>query len=377
MAEEFYSAAAGIYGGNWWCSPRSSMFPGVVPFSQCSLDVPNFHWPGAESLKSGRICDDDYSGSNDSGLSGCGTGFMATDAGNGLLPSAFKELSRTLFDDSENLVDLNSYASILNEFSGEDSTTLLQNYLFGDDSDFHIGGGMIARDFNIQNNIAAFPDDHSSNLSRPSPPYVPNSRPNPKPYATNKLRPSNKPSPARQPVMNMWDSAVDSPARQPQNKPGDPLLTVKTESSVLGANNNTRSGVKSTTKRSTNNNMMVESSVPKRPRIQTPSPLPTFKVRKEKLGDRITALQQLVSPFGKTDTASVLHEAIEYIKFLHDQVHSLSTPRVKDAVLHRVPPQRTEMRKRGLCLVPISSAFPVAGEAPVDFWTPNLGGTFR
>lgn len=35
----------------------------------------------------------------------------------------------------------------------------------------------------------------------------------------------------------------------------------------------------------------------KRPRIETP--LPTFKVRKEKLGDRITALQQLVSPFGK------------------------------------------------------------------------------
>ncbi|KAG8066383.1 hypothetical protein GUJ93_ZPchr0004g38391 [Zizania palustris] len=58
----------------------------------------------------------------------------------------------------------------------------------------------------------------------------------------------------------------------------------------------------------------------KKPRLETPSPLPTFKVRKEKLGDRITALQQLVSPFGKTDTASVLHETIEYIKFLHDQV---------------------------------------------------------
>lgn len=77
------------------------------------------------------------------------------------------------------------------------------------------------------------------------------------------------------------------------------------------------------------------------------------------MGDRITALQQLVSPFGKvcmiisiswdffsssfwwlilvvkvlfyiiitnfwpfqTDTASVLSEAIEYIKFLHEQVN--------------------------------------------------------
>uniref|UniRef100_A0A0V0GTI8 Putative ovule protein n=1 Tax=Solanum chacoense TaxID=4108 RepID=A0A0V0GTI8_SOLCH len=47
------------------------------------------------------------------------------------------------------------------------------------------------------------------------------------------------------------------------------------------------------------------------------------------MGDRITALQQLVSPFGKTDTASVLSEAIEYIKFLHDQVNVLSTPYMK------------------------------------------------
>ncbi|XP_073030272.1 uncharacterized protein [Primulina eburnea] len=68
----------------------------------------------------------------------------------------------------------------------------------------------------------------------------------------------------------------------------------------------------------------------KHPRLETPLPLPTFKVRKEKLGDRITALQQLVSPFGKTDTASVLHEAIEYIKLLHDQVNVFSTPYLKN-----------------------------------------------
>ncbi|CAN1835508.1 Transcription factor bHLH110 [Linum perenne] len=47
---------------------------------------------------------------------------------------------------------------------------------------------------------------------------------------------------------------------------------------------------------------------------------PPFKVRKEKLGDRIASLQQLVAPFGKTDTASVLMEAIGYIKFLQNQV---------------------------------------------------------
>ncbi|RRT33980.1 hypothetical protein B296_00046977 [Ensete ventricosum] len=48
-----------------------------------------------------------------------------------------------------------------------------------------------------------------------------------------------------------------------------------------------------------------------------------IKVRKEKLGNRITTLQQLVSPFGKYDTASVLHKALSYIRFLHDQVQVL------------------------------------------------------
>ncbi|XP_059438121.1 transcription factor bHLH112 isoform X2 [Corylus avellana] len=124
----------------------------------------------------------------------------------------------------------------------------------------------------------------------------------------------------------------------------------------------------------------------KRPRIETPSPLPTFKVRKEKLGDRITALQQLVSPFGKTDTASVLHEAIEYIKFLHDQV--LSTPYMKNGtqIQHQQGSEKLQqdtegakqdLRSRGLCLVPISSTYPVANETTADFWTPTFGGTFR
>ncbi|CAL9129492.1 unnamed protein product, partial [Musa textilis] len=125
----------------------------------------------------------------------------------------------------------------------------------------------------------------------------------------------------------------------------------------------------------------------KKPRIETHSPLPTFKVRKEKLGDRITALQQLVSPFGKTDTASVLQEAIEYIKFLHDQVGVLSSPYLKNGQPMK-PKQISEeskdcdepkqdLRSRGLCLVPVTSTYPVASETTTDFWHPTLGGTFR
>ncbi|GAB4826815.1 hypothetical protein Ancab_033696 [Ancistrocladus abbreviatus] len=126
----------------------------------------------------------------------------------------------------------------------------------------------------------------------------------------------------------------------------------------------------------------------KKPRLETPSPLPTFKVRKEKLGDRITALQQLVSPFGKTDTASVLHEAIECIKFLHDQVSVLSTPylRTGSPIQHQQACEklrdnnemsREDLRSRGLCLVPISCTYLAAHETPVDFWTPTFGATFK
>ncbi|KAI3795775.1 hypothetical protein L1987_38434 [Smallanthus sonchifolius] len=124
----------------------------------------------------------------------------------------------------------------------------------------------------------------------------------------------------------------------------------------------------------------------KRPRLETPSPLPTFKVRKEKLGDRITALQQLVSPFGKTDTASVLHEAIEYIKLLHDQVNILSAPYMKGAskqlqLIHDKVNDKEQdiqtLRSQGLCLVPVSSMFPVATEMATGFWTPSYEGSFK
>ncbi|TKY49007.1 dimerization protein [Spatholobus suberectus] len=127
--------------------------------------------------------------------------------------------------------------------------------------------------------------------------------------------------------------------------------------------------------------------VPKRTRNETPSPLPAFKVRKEKMGDRITALQQLVSPFGKTDTASVLSEAIEYIKFLHEQVTALSTPYMKSGAPIQIQQSsgkskeaecpKQDLRSRGLCLVPVSSTFPVTHETTVDFWTPTFGGTSR
>ncbi|XP_076921399.1 uncharacterized protein LOC143582794 isoform X2 [Bidens hawaiensis] len=64
------------------------------------------------------------------------------------------------------------------------------------------------------------------------------------------------------------------------------------------------------------------SGTSKRVRPQHSSTQIPLKVRKEKLGDRISALHQLVSPFGKTDTASVLLEATAHIRFLEGQIET-------------------------------------------------------
>ncbi|XP_068637130.1 transcription factor PIF5-like isoform X2 [Aristolochia californica] len=89
--------------------------------------------------------------------------------------------------------------------------------------------------------------------------------------------------------------------------------------------------------------------------------------RNHKLGDRVTALQQLVSPFGKTDTASVLQEATVYIKLLQEQIQVLSNPYFR-FTSHSSQgtgggEDRYDLRSRGLCLVPVSSTLNLAKEA--------------
>ncbi|CAD6264930.1 unnamed protein product [Miscanthus lutarioriparius] len=68
--------------------------------------------------------------------------------------------------------------------------------------------------------------------------------------------------------------------------------------------------------------------------------------RSQKLGDKIMALQQLVSPYGKTDTASALHEAATCIKHLHEQIQDTGE---EDG-------GAMDLRRRGLCVAPLSPA---------------------
>ncbi|XP_078440447.1 uncharacterized protein LOC144710515 [Wolffia australiana] len=109
------------------------------------------------------------------------------------------------------------------------------------------------------------------------------------------------------------------------------------------------------------------------------------QVPKVKLAERITALQQIVSPFGKTDTASVLLETINFISYLHEQVQLLSDPYMKSGFpkdhVTREDPERkknetgADLKSKGLCLVPVSCTPPVYRENNVpDFWTPTYRG---
>ncbi|CAL9763935.1 unnamed protein product [Musa acuminata subsp. burmannicoides] len=166
----------------------------------------------------------------------------------------------------------------------------------------------------------------------------------------------------------------------------------------------------------------------KKARVQSSSAQSSLKVRKEKLGDRIAALHQLVSPFGKTDTASVLLEAIGYIRFLQGQIEALSSPYLgsrsrstrqcgkgesssifvedpgvqllsADSCMKRrgAPADQDDgggggggdgdgdededepkdLRSRGLCLVPVSFTLHVGNDNGADFWAPNFGMGFQ
>ncbi|KAG6386768.1 hypothetical protein SASPL_151942 [Salvia splendens] len=99
---------------------------------------------------------------------------------------------------------------------------------------------------------------------------------------------------------------------------------------------------------------------------------------KEKIGDRIAALHRLVAPFGKTDAASVLTEALGYIQFLHHQIQTLSMSCIKPSQSNHLQcfqrvskgkecwdAKQVDLQSRGLSLVPISVAAYVSSSSSV------------
>ncbi|KAL6213326.1 hypothetical protein ACLB2K_012773 [Fragaria x ananassa] len=146
--------------------------------------------------------------------------------------------------------------------------------------------------------------------------------------------------------------------------------STKAASSSSKSNHNKRNGVAQEKVQCAKENTEADQRSSKKPKTVKPA----AGKKREKLGERILALQQLVSPFGKTDTASVLHEALGYIRFLHDQVQVLCSP-----YLQRLPSspeggdgaekKGSDMRSRGLCLVPMDYTAHVVNNNGADYWS--------
>ncbi|KAJ6348214.1 hypothetical protein OIU76_004645 [Salix suchowensis] len=176
------------------------------------------------------------------------------------------------------------------------------------------------------------------------------------------------------------------PTTWPQAMPVSSTRSCVTSSSsctsILDFSYNKADGTNQNPDQSSECNSAATGGVCKKARVQPSSGQP-LKVRKEKLGDRITALHQMVSPFGKTDTASVLLEAIGYIRFLHGQIEALSSaylgsasPNMRNQQQSDNQDQVKDLGSRGLCLVPVSCTQHVGSDNGADYWAPNIGGGF-
>ncbi|KAL8159772.1 hypothetical protein V2J09_001309 [Rumex salicifolius] len=118
-----------------------------------------------------------------------------------------------------------------------------------------------------------------------------------------------------------------------------------------------------------------ESHVAKRKVIQQPVNAQFLKAqparRSQKLSDKITSLQKIVSPYGKTDTSSVLQEACMYIKIAHQEIRRLKISYFGARTLQPQLMDSTELRSKGLCLAPVSMASPLVIEDSCDVSTNN------
>nr|WKE35129.1 basic helix-loop-helix family protein [Rosa persica] len=106
------------------------------------------------------------------------------------------------------------------------------------------------------------------------------------------------------------------------------------------------------------------------------------EVRKEKLGERITALHQLVSPFGKALSLPYLGSGSPNMRQQQQQSALLNDNCMKrkgvNSEQDAYEEPKKDLRSRGLCLVPVSCTLQVGSDNGADYWAPAaLGGGFQ
>ncbi|EEE57551.1 hypothetical protein OsJ_07888 [Oryza sativa Japonica Group] len=188
-----------------------------------------------------------------------------------------------------------------------------------------------------------------------------------------------------------YTPAIESTSVQPYMRCANSSDSNRQEQETVPARSSSSgSGAAATDRKKRKSEERQESTVKKSKQEASKASPPKQPVPKVKLGEKITALQQIVSPFGKTDTASVLFETIKYIKFLHEQVQLLSEPYTNSSRSNKqgnsVPwgdqaeaskgeTMEHDLRNRGLCLVPVSWTPEVYRDGnAMDYWTPAYRG---
>ncbi|KAG8059927.1 hypothetical protein GUJ93_ZPchr0002g23728 [Zizania palustris] len=189
-----------------------------------------------------------------------------------------------------------------------------------------------------------------------------------------------------------YTSTIESTSVQPYMRCANSSDSNRQEQDTMPARSSSSGSGAATDRKKRKSEERQESTVKKSKQDASKSSSPPKQqVPKVKLGEKITALQQIVSPFGKTDTASVLFETIKYIKFLHEQVQLLSEPYTNSSGRSKgnsvqwggdqaegsngETEQQHDLRKRGLCLVPVSWTPEVYRDGnAMDYWTPAYRG---
>ncbi|RRT79892.1 hypothetical protein B296_00010342 [Ensete ventricosum] len=113
-------------------------------------------------------------------------------------------------------------------------------------------------------------------------------------------------------------------------------------------------------------------------------PETSSEVRKEKLGERITALHQIISPFGKLVYDVKGNQPPPLIactlSFVPGQMQILNENGMKKSGEQDQEcndERKKDLRSRGLCLVPVAFMMHVGSGNGADLWAPALGGGFH
>ncbi|XP_048601802.1 transcription factor bHLH112-like isoform X2 [Brassica napus] len=409
MGDEFQATAAicGSGGGAWWSSPRSVMSPSDHFLSPCfgaTITSDDFGCQ-ENNIKSRNTCKDNniISGQreadSDSGGSTVTIDSTLQMMGLGFSSNSSSDWNHTILQEDLNSSFLRSSQDHGQGFLSTTASPYLLNPACSSSSSTSSSSSLLRTFYDPEPNPYSFVSTTSCSLNNLH-----------ASWANNNINPNINSFSANTNSLPFWNSSLTTNLN---NTTQNSYVTTPLIIPPRGDDKTKKTrGQSESLKRGKYNE-----PASKKQRVTTPSPLPNFKVRKENLRDQITSLQQLVSPFGKvndldsiyliiiytnqsfyfhllgqvyldllffflwinfqTDTASVLQEAIEYIKFLHDQVTVLSTPYMKQgAPIHQQQQDgngNQELRAHGLCLVPISSTFPVANETTADFWTPTFG----